>query len=700
MSGTEYLPPRPPPPPPSPKAGRSGARGTLDGGVRPSDQRAARPLPGVPARGPTGTIVADAEQGRPVIAPLVTRSPVGETVFGASGASMVRATPRADDSGTVYRAYTDGVVTNISRETVPIEDLEDIETVELPYASSDVIDRIGEYDLLRELGRGGMGVVYKAYSIRLCRWCAIKLMIAGNNASRALLVRFQNEAMLAARLTHPNIVPVYDAGEFDDQFYFVMGFVDGRPLDDLIDDEAGAVDVSALVRIVAKSARALSYAHRHGVVHRDIKPENILVDGSGEPHITDFGIAANVETHRRMTHDGAVMGTPAYMSPEQINGEIARIGPRSDVYSLGATLYHLLTGREPFEGNSAMEIMDRALDREPTPPSRASSRTRRANIDLDLDTVVLKCLEKRARDRYESADALADDLEAWLEDRPVAARPISAAERLRKLMRRNRAALAVVTLVFTMLMGLAVAFGVITSMNIAQTSATLREQDRQAAIEQAATLERAIKVNMLQGRADVVRELVGKLREDPLARGVEVVRTDRSLAYTDISTRKRVARRLDDPQVQAWIAEHHPDMQDKVAEVRRIAFGNIDANKQPPGQAFAYDRDAWGEIVGAGETVTRREVLDDEPVLTVFAPIANDEDCQVCHGEPDDAGYDDNSVRAVLVVRRSQAALERRIAENRRSTLIVGLATAGFLLAALWAFASLFGVRLRRRTFA
>lgn len=659
----------------------------------------------MPATEPTGTIVADQTPAPPVgtqaqapegamIAQVVTRSPIQQTAFQRGSPPPQAKT--ANNGG--YRAYRDGVVTTMHRETVVLEALDDVETVDLPYASTEVIDRIGEYDVVAELGRGGMGVVYKAYSLRLCRWCAIKLMIAGKHASHVQLVRFQNEAMLAARLSHPGIVPIYDAGESDGRFYFVMGFVEGRPLDAFIADPE--VDTSTIVELVAKCARALAYAHERGIVHRDLKPENVLVDAEGEPHITDFGIAANVQTEKRLTHDGAVMGTPAYMSPEQINGEIANIGPRSDVYSLGASLFHLLTGREPHPGRTVNEILNAVLEREVQRPSRVAKGHSGREIDPDLDTIVIKAMEKRAGDRYAGMAELAADLEAWLADKPVSARPISGGERLRKLIRRNRAAFAVSALVFTTLVVLTMAFGAVTVVNIQRTSETIRDQSRQAALEQANTLERAIRVNMLQGRADVVRELMTRLRSDPLSRGVEVVRTDGSLAYTDISTRKQVERRLQDAQVMAWIEQTHPDMLDKVAEVKRIAFDNIDEHKLPPGDSFDYDRGAWADIVASRETQAVRESIDGEPVLTVFKPIENSEECQVCHGQPGEAGYDGNEVRAVLVVRRSQAAVEQRIEQNRRITLGVGAATSIVILGTLWLFASLFGVRLRRRRFA
>jgi len=598
---------------------------------------------------------------------------------------------------TAYREYSDGVMITSARELVTRPDRMDVTVFPLPYASHEVIRRIGPYDVLSELGRGGMGVVYKAYSLRLCRLCALKVMIPGPRAHPAVLVRFQNEAMLAARLSHPNIVHVFDAGEEDGQFYFVMAFVKARSLLEYATERA--LDSRSVARVVARCARALHYAHQHGIVHRDVKPDNILVDDEGEPHITDFGIAANVQTDRRLTHDGALMGTPHYMSPEQINGEVARIGPASDVYSLGATLYHVLAGREMFNARNVIVLLQKAQDEEPVPPSVAAKSHSRRSISIDLDRICLKSVEKQASRRYPTALALADDLDAFVEGRPVAARPISSVERLQKLVRRNRGAFAIASVVFTTLLVVGLSFGAVTVVNIERTSETLRDQDEQAGLEQAATLERAIRVNMLQGRADVVRELVHTLREDPVAKSIDVVRVDRSYAYTDLSTRKQVERRLSDPSVIEKIEKTRPEFMDKIDEVRRLAFTNIDTHRAPLG-VFDYDRVEWAALVESAEALTERGSMEGEPVLTVFKPITNTEDCQVCHGAPGEVGYGKNDVRAVLVVRRSQAMVEARIATNRQLALWVGIGTTAAILALVWVFAMVFGLRLRRRSFA
>lgn len=610
------------------------------------------------------------------------------------------------------------------------------EAVELPYTKAEVRMRIGAYDVLRELGRGGMGVVFLGYSLKLCRHVAIKMMTSGRFASEAEIVRFQNEAMLAARLEHPHIVPVYDAGEHDGNLYFVMGFVEGTGFGAIIDAQKKALadkqpaepHLERGLLVLSKAARALDFAHRRGIVHRDIKPDNILVDKDDEPHLTDFGIAKNIQREVSITKPGAIVGTPTYMAPEQANNIADRVGPAADVYSLGATLYHLATGREPFEGPTPLAILISVLHNLPDHPKAVAKKTLGRDLPPDLETIILKAMEKRAADRYESARAFAEDLERFLEDKPVSARPVGAAERLKKLVRRNRAAFvlglaAVITLVF-----MAVGFGTVLVFNLDRTSDTLWAQDEQGALDQALTLERAITTNMLEGRADIVRSLVDRLRADPKVGKIDVVRTDKSLAYTDTSTREVVARRLVDPSVRRAIAAADPAFERKIAMLESVAFASIDeaaGTKKAPVDAPRFDVDdtLWRELLTTRETRTRVTEVDGVPHLIVYKPILNGKKCQNCHGEasdPGDAGaaaanpyaaaanpyappnpyantYADpgNHVRAILVVSRSQAEVKAKIAQNTRDTLLIGgLTTLGFL-AVLFLAVKLFGVRLR-----
>lgn len=591
-------------------------------------------------------------------------------------------------------------------------------SVELPYARTDVKMRIGAYDVLKELGRGGMGVVFLAYSLKLCRHVALKMMTSGRFASEAEIVRFQNEAMLAARLEHPHIVPVYDAGEHEGNLYFVMGYVEGTGFGAVIDaqkeaiakKEKAEVHLERGIRLLSKAARALDFAHRRGIVHRDIKPDNILVDKDDEPHLTDFGIAKNIQREISLTQPGAIVGTPTYMAPEQANNIADRVGPAADIYSLGATLYHLATGREPFEGPTPLAILISVLQKLPDPPRQVARKTLGRDLPADLETIINKAMEKRAADRYESARAFAEDLERFLEDKPVSARQVGAGEKLKKLLRRNRAAFVMAMAVVVTLVFMAVGFGTVLAFNLSRTSDTLRAQDEQGALDQATTLERAIVSNMAEGRADIVRSLVDKLRTDPKVGRIDVVRTDLSLAYTDTSTREAVGKRLMDPEVRRIITANDQGLEKRIAMLESVAFANIDASKKEAPR-FQVDVSLWNELMTSRQVATRVSEVDGVPHLVVYKPILNGEKCQLCHGptaavdpaatnpyanmygpKNPDTG---NHVRAVLVVTRSQEEVEAKIAANTRDTLLVGgLTTLGFL-AVLFLAVRIFGVRLR-----
>ena len=298
---------------------------------------------------------------------------------------------------------------------------------------------LGEYQLLEEIARGGMGVVYRARQDKLNRLVALKLIRAGPLADPDELRRFRREAEAIAELDHPHIIPIYEIGQEDDQPYFSMKLVEGgnlaRHIPRLKDEPA------ACAALVAKVARAVHYAHQRTILHRDIKPSNILLDHHDEPYVTDFGLAKRIgiDVGTMATMTGAVMGTPAYMPPEQARGGAKSVTTAADVYSLGATLYECLTGRPPFSGESAGEIMRQVLDQEPPPPRSSNSR-----LDRDLETICLKCLHKEPGRRYGSAEALAEDLERWAAGLPITARPVSARERVFKWVKRRKALAALV----------------------------------------------------------------------------------------------------------------------------------------------------------------------------------------------------------------------------------------------------------------
>ena len=275
-------------------------------------------------------------------------------------------------------------------------------------------EQVGDYLLLEEIARGGMGIVYKALQQSLGRQVALKMILSGSLASPAERERFRREAQLAAGLDHTNIVPIYEVGELDGVPYFSMKLVDGGNLSQQLSRYVR--NPRATARLMAKLAAAVDYAHGKGFFHCDLKPSNILIDRDGQPQITDFGLARRVSEDISLTATGAILGTPSYMSPEQAAGQRRSIGPGTDVYGLGAILYELLTGRPPFRTPTMMETVVQVLERDPVPPRELAP-----GLPHELETICLKCLEKMPEDRYPSAQAMADDLERFLQGDAVEA---------------------------------------------------------------------------------------------------------------------------------------------------------------------------------------------------------------------------------------------------------------------------------------
>jgi serine/threonine-protein kinase len=273
----------------------------------------------------------------------------------------------------------------------------------------------GDYELIEEIGRGGMGVVYKAWQQSLNRLVAVKMILRGELASSADLARFRAEAESAARLDHPNIVPVYEVGEHDGQAYFSMQYIEGSTLSQMI--AAGPLPAREAASMVRTISRAVQRAHEGGILHRDLKPSNVLIDRDHQPHVTDFGLAKRVEGGSSLTGTGAILGTPTYMSPEQAAGSRGVIGPASDVYSLGVILYELITGRPPFQAPTPVDTIFAVLEQEPLPPHLMIPK-----VDRELEMICLKCLQKPADLRYAGAAQLADDLDAFLQGEPTSVR--------------------------------------------------------------------------------------------------------------------------------------------------------------------------------------------------------------------------------------------------------------------------------------
>ena len=289
----------------------------------------------------------------------------------------------------------------------------------------------GDYELLSEIARGGMGVVYKARQVNLNRVVALKMILAGQLASEEEVQRFRTEAEAAANLDHPGIVPIYEIGQHEGQHFFSMGYVDGCSLADRVRN--GPLPPKEAAELTKKIAEAIAFAHSRNVIHRDLKPANVLLDQNGEPKVTDFGLARKTDNDSGMTRTGAVMGTPSYMPPEQAAGKTSEVGPLSDVYSLGAILYCLLTGRPPFQAANPLDTLLQVMEREPV-----SVSTINPEIQRDLETICHKALQKEPAKRYASAQELADDLGRWLRREPIQARAVSNTERAYRWVRRNQ----------------------------------------------------------------------------------------------------------------------------------------------------------------------------------------------------------------------------------------------------------------------
>lgn len=301
-----------------------------------------------------------------------------------------------------------------------------------PVSFEEMANGFEKFELLHEIGRGGMGVIWKARQKGLDRLVAIKMILASHLASDTQVDRFTAEAKTMARLHHPNIVGIHETGEVNGQHYFVMEYIAGRSLAEA--NRSRRLEPEQAARQAATVAQAVAYLHSQGVVHRDLKPSNILLDEAGQPYVTDFGLVKMLDSSSHMTSTGVIVGTPAYMAPEQAAGRASQVGPLSDVYGLGAILYELLTGRPPFHEDNPLDTLVQVIESEPTRPRLLNPR-----IPRNLEMICLRCLEKAPEERYPSAQALADDLERYLNGEPVEARPPGIWQKTRRWSRREPA---------------------------------------------------------------------------------------------------------------------------------------------------------------------------------------------------------------------------------------------------------------------
>ncbi len=393
--------------------------------------------------------------------------------------------------------------------------------------------RFSHFELLEELGRGGMGIVYRARDVGTGRIIALKVLQAHHLEVPDLVTRFRSEVRAVTSLDHPHVLPVHEVGEYEGIPFFSMKLTTGGSLAQRVGDYLGKP--TEIARLLAKVARGVAHAHERGILHRDLKPGNILLDAAGEPYVCDFGLAKWIEDDRNLTITAAVLGTPHYIAPEQASGQKG-LTTAADIYSLGAIVYELLTARPPFVGQSIIETLRLASENTPERPSSLAQ-----NIPRDLETICLKCLEREPASRYPSATALATDLENWLEGKPILARPIGAAEQLWRWARRNPLPAALIASVAMLLAATAV---------VATVSAIRIEKARdRAVIAEAQATEKLYESLLAQARASLLTDQAGHSLDALKAlRDAAEIRAPielknlviRALSLTDIEVGKRV----------------------------------------------------------------------------------------------------------------------------------------------------------------
>jgi serine/threonine-protein kinase len=532
---------------------------------------------------------------------------------------------------------------------------------------------VGEFELRREIGRGGMGVVYEAYDVKLKRRVALKMIKAGDLASPEEVERFRAEAEAVARLQHPNIVQIYAVGEQHGRPYLALEYVDGGSLESLL--KSKPLPPSEAAQLVEALARAVQYAHQCGIIHRDLKPANVLLCsevslsqvGTGSlavtrnPKITDFGLAKRLqEGEPGPTHSGAIMGTPSYMAPEQANGRSRDIGPPTDVYALGAILYECLTGRPPFKAANPMDTLLQVIGLEPVPPSRLQPK-----VPRDLETICLKCLAKDIPRRYSSALETAEELNRFLNGDPIRARPCGYADRIYRWCRRNS---GVATLLATASV-LLLLVGGLTALHLAdEATARAREAGRKDEILYGVSYAADGVAGLVDARIQELSRAVERtsvdprlrvILHDPQRKGIERFLDSIHRHYDD--PRHKVARSPDEHPFKNWFVLD--------PQGRMLA---ITAGRNVVGQVFKH-RDYYQGAIRLAEQkhtsgvhISRvfRSVNDDLFKFGISAPVRAEHD----------PAAPVLGVLVATVTTDKTMGLPRRLHDKRQNAVLLGVA--------------------------
>ena len=424
-----------------------------------------------------------------------------------------------------------------------------------------------DYELLEEIARGGMGLVYRARQLSLNRLVALKMIHGAHLASPEARLRFRVEVETIAQLNHPNIVSLYEAGEYDGTHFFSMRLVEGSNLAQHLKTGPAPRDVA---RLLVKICRAVHYAHQRGILHRDLKPSNILIDPAGEPHVVDFGLAKTLARESGFTFHESILGSPNYMAPEQAAGRSAQLATTADVYGIGAIMYELLTGRPPFQASTPLDTIRKVVDEEPAAPRRFND-----TIDTDLETICLRCLQKNPAARYSSAEELAGDLERWLEGKAILARPVGRLEQIWRWSRREPALAGAIALSVILLLTLALGSGV-AALRISQAEREAKAGLRESLLSQVRLLRLSADLGQRSEGVRLIRQALslggsatfkGRARDELLillARGdLRVVRQPQLIGSSD------PAHHLVDSQ----FTRHATLIGSNVVVVRRVADG-------------------------------------------------------------------------------------------------------------------------------